>query len=67
VKQTIDQVRRQHNPELVEAIVAGDFNRYDQLWGGDEVGTTSREGQPIVDLTQEFELDSLSPQMSTID
>jgi hypothetical protein len=63
VRQTIYRVRRQHSPQSVEVIVAGDFNRHDQLWGGDEVGTTARqgEGEPIIDLLQEFELDSLLP------
>ena len=46
----------------VDVILAGDFNRHDQLWGGDEV-SQSRQGEAdaIVDLMSEYALHSLLP------
>ncbi|XP_044717879.1 endonuclease-reverse transcriptase domain-containing protein [Hirsutella rhossiliensis] len=40
----------------------GDFNRHDLLWGGDEVSASRQgEGQPIIDLMDDFGLSSLLP------
>jgi ribonuclease HI len=41
-------------------MITGDFNRHDQLWGGDDV-SLSRQGEadPIIDLMSEFALSSL--------
>ena len=43
--------------------MAGDFNRHDQLWGGDEVSLRQRQGEadPIVDFIGDFSLQSLLP------
>jgi hypothetical protein len=45
-----------------DVVLAGDFNRHDLLWGGDEVSASRQgEGQPIIDLMNEFGLSSLLP------
>ena len=46
-----------------ELIVAGDFNRHDQLWGGDQVGASPRQGeaQRILDLMDDLDLHLLLP------
>ncbi|KAM4067345.1 endonuclease-reverse transcriptase domain-containing protein [Hirsutella rhossiliensis] len=45
-----------------DVVLAGDFNRHDLLWGGDEVSARRQgEGQPIVDLMDDFGLCSLLP------
>lgn len=44
----------------VDVILARDFNRYDQLWGGDDV-SQERQGEPdpIIDLMSDHALQSL--------
>jgi hypothetical protein len=43
-------------------VVAGDFNRYDQLWGGDEVSSRRQgEADPIIDFMNRWRLESLLP------
>ena len=51
---------RQDTGTVVEIMIVGDFNRHDQLWGGDEV-SLGRQGEadPIIDLMNEFALSSL--------
>ncbi|KAM4058408.1 endonuclease-reverse transcriptase domain-containing protein [Hirsutella rhossiliensis] len=45
-----------------DMVLAGDFNRHDLLWGGDEVSARRQgEGQPIVDLMDDVGLCSLLP------
>ncbi|KAM4061547.1 endonuclease-reverse transcriptase domain-containing protein [Hirsutella rhossiliensis] len=45
-----------------DVVLAGDFNRHDLLWGGDEVSASRQgEGQPIIDLMNDFGLSSLLP------
>jgi hypothetical protein len=46
----------------VDVILAGDFNRHDQVWGGDEV-SQSRQGEadPIIELMSEHDLQCLLP------
>lgn len=46
----------------LDIIIAGDFNRHDQLWGGDGV-LPSRQGEtdPIIDFMSEWGLESLLP------
>jgi hypothetical protein len=41
--------------EAVEILITGDFNRHDQLWGGDGIGRTWRQGEgtPIIDMMAE--------------
>jgi endonuclease/exonuclease/phosphatase family metal-dependent hydrolase len=43
-------------------VLAGNFNRHDQLWGGDDV-SQERQGEPdpIIDLMSEYSLQSLLP------
>ncbi|KAJ6114720.1 hypothetical protein N7486_000498 [Penicillium sp. IBT 16267x] len=51
---------RQDAGTVVETLIVGDFNRHDQLWGGDDV-SLGRQGEadPIIDLMNEFALSSL--------
>jgi ribonuclease HI len=45
---------------VVEVLIAGDFNRHDQLWGGDEVSLERQgEADQIIDLMSDFALSSL--------
>ena len=45
---------------VVEVVIAGDFNRHDQLWGGDEVSLERQgEGDQIIDLMSDFALSNL--------
>ncbi len=45
-----------------DVVLAGDFNRHDILWGGGEVAANRQgEGQPIIDLMDDFGLSSLLP------
>jgi hypothetical protein len=59
LKKAITMVRRDTGA-VVDIMIMGDFNRHDQLWGGDEV-SLGRQGEadPIIDLTSEFALSSL--------
>ncbi|KAJ5085332.1 hypothetical protein N7532_010103 [Penicillium argentinense] len=51
---------RQDTGTVVDIMIVGDFNRHDQLWGGEEV-SLGRQGEadPIIDLMNEFALSSL--------
>ena len=46
-----------------ELIIAGDFNRHDQLWGGDEVDSSVRQGEAaaIIEMMDDLDLQSLLP------
>lgn len=48
---------------MLELLICGDFNRHDQLWGGDLVYSSQRsgEGAPIIDFMEDFYLQSLFP------
>ncbi|KAJ3453213.1 hypothetical protein MRS44_018868 [Fusarium solani] len=53
---------RNSTGKRTDVILAGDFNRHDQLWGGDEVtGRRQGEASPIIDLMDEHGLLSLLP------
>ncbi|KZL68744.1 reverse transcriptase, partial [Colletotrichum incanum] len=53
---------RQRADRVVDVVIAGDFNRHDQLWGGDEISMVRQgEADPIIDLMNEFGLSSLLP------
>ncbi|KAK6810408.1 hypothetical protein RU639_013833, partial [Aspergillus parasiticus] len=55
----ITKVRRDTGA-VVEVLIVGDFNRHDQLWGGDDVSLERQgEADPIIDLMNEFALSSL--------
>jgi Endonuclease-reverse transcriptase len=58
VRETINERGRGH-----ELVIVGDFNRHDQLSGGDEVGATARQGeaQEILDLMTDLNLQLLLP------
>lgn len=46
----------------VDVVIVGDFNRHDQLWGGDDISWLRQgEGDDIVDLMNDFALSSLLP------
>ncbi len=51
---------RQNAGTEVDVVIAGDFNRYDQMWGGDNV-SLERQGEVdwIIDLIDKFALCSL--------
>ncbi|KAJ5100792.1 hypothetical protein N7456_006844 [Penicillium angulare] len=59
LRKAIAMVRRDTGA-VVDIMIVGDFNRHDQLWGGDEV-SLGRQGEadPIIDLMSEFALNSL--------
>ena len=61
IREAIRQVEREESPYPVETIIAGDFNRHDQLWGGDQVVCSPRqgEGQVIVEMMVDLNLHSL--------
>jgi hypothetical protein len=46
----------------LDVVVAGDFDRHDQLWGGDEVRPQRQgEADPIIDFMNKWSLESLLP------
>ena len=46
----------------VDVVLAGDFNRHDQLWGGDDVSPLRQgEADEVIGLMNEFSLSSLLP------
>ncbi|KAL0929378.1 uncharacterized protein CTRU02_215544 [Colletotrichum truncatum] len=48
--------------EVVDVVFVGDFNRHDQLWGGDDVSATRQgEADPIIELMSDLSLRSLLP------
>jgi ribonuclease HI/exonuclease III len=54
------RVVRRDAGTAVEMVVAGDFNRHDQLWGGNDVSLERQgEADQIIDLMGEFALSSL--------
>ncbi|KAF4270425.1 hypothetical protein CNMCM8812_001136 [Aspergillus fumigatus] len=59
LRNSITKVRRDRDT-VVEVMIVGDFNRHDQLWGGDDVSLERQgEADPIIDLMNEFALSSL--------
>ncbi|KAJ5215331.1 reverse transcriptase [Penicillium cinerascens] len=59
LRKAITKVRRDLGT-VVEIMIMGDFNRHDQLWGGDEVSSVRQgEADSIIDLMNEFGLSSL--------
>lgn len=63
LQRTISQFQQAYPLETCEIIIAGDFNRHDQLWGGDRVGEQSwqGEGEPIISFMQQNHLQLLLP------
>ncbi|KAF5235112.1 hypothetical protein FAUST_7284 [Fusarium austroamericanum] len=61
LRQVISGTRRQAE-RLVNVVVVGDFNRHDQLWGGDDISLTRQgEADQIIHIMSEFDLTSLLP------
>ncbi|EGU73337.1 hypothetical protein FOXB_16153, partial [Fusarium oxysporum f. sp. conglutinans Fo5176] len=61
LRQVTLSTRRQAG-RLVDVVVVGDFNRHDQLWGGDDISLTRQgEADQIINLMSEFDLTSLLP------
>lgn len=57
VRETRNRIRT-----TTDIIFAGDFNRHDQLWGGDDISVARQgESDPIIDLMEEYGLCSLLP------
>src|SRR6201996_1768857 len=51
---------RQNAGTVVDVVITGDFNRHDQLWGGEDVSLERQgEADPIIDLMNELGLSSL--------
>lgn len=61
IRDVVQLVQRRMGPRM-DVILAGDFNRHDQLWGGENV-LPERQGEadPIVDLMSDHSLHSLLP------
>jgi ribonuclease HI len=64
---TVIQETRRNTSNQVELVIGGDFNRYDQLWGGDRVALTNRqgEGEPIIQLMADLNLQNMLPRGTT--
>lgn len=62
IRQAILGLRAEVGNKL-DILVVGDFNRHDQLWGGDLVATSKRQGEAnlILQFMAEFGLQSLLP------
>lgn len=59
LRKSIQEARRKAGI-VVEVVIVGDFNRHDQLWGGDSVSMERQgEADAIIDLMSEFTLNSL--------
>lgn len=59
LRKTIPDVRW-GSGRAVDVVIAGDFNRHDQLWGADEVSMEKQgEADPIIGLMNDFMLRSL--------
>ncbi|KAK8000511.1 reverse transcriptase [Apiospora arundinis] len=59
---TAIEVVRRRTGTAVEVVITGDFNRHDQLWGGEEVRLEKQgEADPIIHFMAEFGLNSLLP------
>ena len=51
---------RRNSGSLVDIVIAGDFNRHDQLWGGDDISLERQsEADLIIELMNELALNSL--------
>ncbi|KAG6996665.1 RNA-directed DNA polymerase from mobile element jockey [Fusarium oxysporum f. sp. conglutinans] len=59
LRKAIREVRRRSG-RAVDIVLAGDFNRHDQMWGRDDVSVERQgEADPIIDLMNDFMLRSL--------
>jgi hypothetical protein len=61
LRQLIQEIRNRIGTR-VDVMLVGDFNRHDQLWGGDEVAQDRQgEADPIMDLMGDYGLCTLLP------
>lgn len=61
LRQAIQETRNKIGTRT-DVIVAGDFNRHDQLWGGDNISPARQgEADPIIDFMADHSLQSLLP------
>ena len=61
LEQAIQRTRNSREMR-VDVVIAGDFNRHDYLWGGDEVSHARQgEADPIIHLMDDYSLCSLLP------
>jgi hypothetical protein len=62
IRHAHQRVRREYG-DKIGILIVGDFNRHDQLWGGNRVATRRRQGEaePIVLLMADWGLTSLLP------
>ena len=61
LRRMIDEIQKKEGTRA-DIVLAGDFNRHDQLWGGDDISPTRQgEAEPIVDLMSDHGLQSLLP------
>jgi hypothetical protein len=59
--EAIRTAQHRGGPRL-DVVVTGDFNRHDQLWGGDGVRQQRQEeADPIIDFMGKWSLESLLP------
>ena len=60
IRKAIQDAYKRAAGTVVEVVIAGDFNRHDQLWGGDDISLVRQgEADLIIDLMNEFALSSL--------
>ena len=61
IRQAIRETRQRVGTR-VDVILLGDFNRHDQIWGGDDIAPERQgEADPIIDLMCDYHLRSLLP------
>ena len=61
INKLINDARRKAPKEL-QILLLGDFNRHDQLWGGDAVASARQgEADPIIELMSAQAMHSLLP------
>ena len=61
LRTTVAEARRGAG-QIVDVVLAGDFNRHDQLWGGEDVSLVRQgEADEIIDLMSDYSLSSLLP------
>lgn len=58
LQRLVRDAKAKANTQL-EILLTGDFNRHDQLWGGDEIAARQGEAEPIIDLMNDLALQSL--------
>jgi len=57
----ITQAQQLQQNRPMDFLITGDFNRHDQLWGGNSVITRQGEAEPIIEFMNEHQLQSMLP------